>query len=115
MTSKFVTIRDKIESFFSEKVSELEALLAPVENELAPIVEADLKAIAQAGLAAGLAVVTGGGSLTLTTAETAAVAAGRAIVAAAAAKGATLTAQAGLALAAAAHLATTTTTTVSAS
>lgn len=115
MTSKFVTIRNKIETFFSEKVSELEALLAPVENELAPIVEADLKSIAQAGLAAGLAVVTSGGSLTLSSAEVAIVAAGRAIVVSAESKGATLSAQAGLALAAAAHLATTTTTTVSAS
>lgn len=112
MTSAFVNFRNKVEKLFSEGLTALEAFLQPIEKELAPIAEKDLKEVAQAGLAAGLAAVTSGGSLTLDVAEIAAVAAGRAIVTAAAAKGAVLTTQAGLALAAAAHLATQTTTTV---
>ena len=111
MTSTFVTFRDKVEALFTQDLSAIEAFLKPIIAEVKPVADADLKAIAQAGLAAGLAVVTGGGSLTLTTAETAAIAAGRAIVADAAAKGTALTEQTGLAIAAAAGLATTTTTT----
>jgi hypothetical protein len=95
MTSLWVKIRDAVES----ECATLQNLLAPMEAQLKPVAEQDLKDIAEAGVAAGLAAATAGGSLTLTVAEAAAVAGGRAVLSAAAAKGVQLSEQAALGVA----------------
>lgn len=96
MTSLWVKIRDAIES----ECETLQNLLAPLEAQLKPVAESDLKDIAAAAATAGVAAVTSGGSLGLTAIETALVVAGRAAVTTAAAKGIALTEQAGLGVAA---------------
>ena len=94
MTSLWVKIRDAIE----QECATLQNLLAPLEVELKHVAEQDLKEIAEAGVAAAVAVATSG-DLTLTTAEAAVVAGGRAVLATAAAKGVQLTEQAALGVA----------------
>jgi len=95
MTSLWIKIRDAIES----ECATLQNLLAPLEAELKPVAEQDLKDIAEAGITAGLAAATSGGSLTLSVAEAAAVAGGRAVLSAAASKGVQLSEQAALGVA----------------
>jgi hypothetical protein len=102
MTSLWVKIRDAIES----ECATLQNLLAPLEAQLKPVAEQDLKDIAEAGIAAGIAAATSGGSLTLTVAEAVAVAGGRAVLAAAATKGVQLSEQAALGVATLAGLTT---------
>ena len=95
MTSLWVKLRDALES----DCATLQNVLSPLESQLKPVAEQDLKDIAEAGIAAGLAAVTAGGSLSLTVAEAAAVAGGRAVLASAAAKGVQLSEQAALGVA----------------
>jgi hypothetical protein len=95
MTSLWIKIRDAVES----ECETLQNLLAPLESQLKPVAEQDLKDIAEAGVAAGLAAATSGSSLTLTVAEAAAVAGGRAVLASAASKGVQLSEQAALGVA----------------
>ncbi len=95
MTSLWVKIRDAIE----HECVTLQNLLAPLEAQLKPVAEQDLKDIAEAGVAASIAAAMAGGSLTLTLAEAAAVAGGRAVLASAAAKGIQLSEQAALGVA----------------
>lgn len=95
MTSFWVKIRDAIES----ECATLQNLLAPLEERLKPVAEQDLKEIAEAGVAAGVAAATAGGSLTLTVAEAAAVAGGRAVLATAESKGIQLSEQAAIGVA----------------
>jgi hypothetical protein len=96
MTSLWVKLRNALE----EECATLQHLLAPLEAELKPVAERDLKDIAAAGLTAGLAAATDGGAFTLTAVEAAAVAGGRAALAAASAKGLQLSEQAALGVAA---------------
>ncbi len=100
MTSLFVRIRNMIE----HECEALQNLLAPIEAELKPVAEQDLKDIAAAGVAAGVASAAGE-PLTLSTAETALVVAGRAALATASTKGIALSEQAALGVAALAGLA----------
>jgi len=102
MTSLWVKIRDALE----QECATLQNLLAPIEAELKPVAEQDLKAIAEAGVTAGVAAATSGGSLTLTVVETALIAGGRAVLAAAESKGVQLSEQAALGVASLAGLTT---------
>lgn len=102
MTSLWVKIRDAIE----HECATLQHLLAPLEAELKPVAEQDLKDIAEAGIAATVAAATSAGALTLTVAEAAAIAGGRAVLATAASKGVQLSEQAALGVAALAGLKT---------
>jgi hypothetical protein len=102
MTSLWVKIRDAVE----HECATLQNLLAPLEAQLKPVAEQDLKDIAEAGIAATVAAATSGGSLTLTVAEAAAVAGGRAVLATAASKGVQLSEQAALGVATLAGLTT---------
>jgi hypothetical protein len=95
MTSLWIKIRDALE----QECATLQNLLAPLETELKPVAEQDLKEIAAAGVTAVVAAATSGGSLTLTIAEAAAIAGGRAVLAAAATKGVQLSEQAALGVA----------------
>lgn len=94
MTSKFVTFRNKVEALFSHGLTELEKLFAPLEAELGPIVEQDLKEIGQAGATAALSAVAAGGSFDLNHDEAALVTGLRAAKAVAVAKGLQLSTQA---------------------
>ncbi len=102
MTSLWVKIRDAVEN----ECATLQNLLAPLESQLKPVAEQDLKDIAEAGVAASIAAATSGGSLTLTIVEAAAVAGGRAVLSAAASKGVQLSEQAALGVATLAGLPT---------
>ena len=50
MTSLWVKLRDAVES----ECATLQNLLAPLESQLKPVAEQDLKDIAEAGITAGL-------------------------------------------------------------
>ncbi|MDE2337353.1 MAG: hypothetical protein KGL10_08570 [Alphaproteobacteria bacterium] len=95
MTSLWVKLRDAIEN----ECATLQNLLAPLEAQLKPVAEQDLKDIAAAGIAAATTAVTTGGGLTLTAAEAAAIAGGRAALALAKTKGIALSEQAALGVA----------------
>lgn len=102
MTSLWIKIRDAIE----QECETLQNLLAPLETELKPVAEQDLKEIAEAGVTAVVAAA-GGGSLTLTAVEAALIAGGRAVLAAAESRGVQLSEQAALGVASLAGLTTT--------
>ena len=72
MTSLWIKLREALEA----ECATLHHLLAPLEEQLKPVAEQDLKDIAEAGAAAAAAAVTASGGLTLTGAEAAAIAGG---------------------------------------
>ncbi len=95
MTSLWVKLRDALES----ECATLHHLLSPLEAELKPVAEQDLKDIAEAGIAAAAALATTSGGLTLSSVEAAAIAGGRAALDTAKTKGIALSEQAALGLA----------------
>lgn len=96
------SVWNKIKGFFVKELPIVESLLAPVVNDLKPILENAGGAI----LSAGLAAVTASppAALTLTAVEATLVAAGRAIAAKADTEATPITEQGALALASALHL-----------
>jgi N-acetylglutamate synthase-like GNAT family acetyltransferase len=99
MTSLWVKIRDAIE----HECATLQNLLAPLEAQLKPVAEQDLKDIAEAGLAAAAGAAVGE-PLNLSTVEHVAIVSGRAVLAAAGTKGVALSEQAAIGVAALAGL-----------
>ena len=99
-----MTLLTRLKEFIDKEAAVAENFLSPVVKELEPFAEEALKLIVGAGIAAGEAAISSGGTLSLTSVELAAVVAGRAMVAQAQAQSATLSHQAGLALAAAVGL-----------